>query len=154
MRMGLGLAILIGGLDLASKWWIVEKVMQPPRVIPLTSFFNLVLGHNKGVSFGMLNTDDPMGRWLLAGLASLIVIALLVWLWRADKLWVAAALGLIIGGAVGNVYDRVTIGAVVDFLDFHVAGYHWPAFNVADVGITCGAAGLIWDSFFHRDEET
>ena len=154
MRIGLGLALLVGGLDWASKWWIVEKIMQPPRIIPMTPFFNLVLGHNRGVSFGMFNSGDPMGRWLLAGLAMCIVVALLVWLWRADKPWVAVALGLIIGGAVGNVYDRVTIGAVVDFLDFHVAGYHWPAFNVADMGITGGAVGLIWDSLFLRSDDS
>jgi len=153
MRLGMAVAVLIGGLDLVSKWWIVDKVMQPPRMIPVTSFFNLVLGHNRGVSFGMFNSDNPMGRWLLTGLAVAIVIGLLIWMWRADRAWIAIALGLIVGGAVGNVYDRVTIGAVVDFLDFHAAGYHWPTFNIADIGITFGAIGLIWDSFAHRADE-
>ena len=69
---------------------------------------------------------------------------------RIEKFRLAAALGLIIGGAVGNVIDRILIGAVVDFLDFHIAGFHWPAFNVADMGITCGAAMLIWDAIFDQ----
>ena len=147
-RLGLILSALIAALDQGSKWWILETVMRPPRVIPLTDFFNLVLGLNRGISFGMLDMQSPMGRWILAGLALAITAALLVWMWRANKLLVTGALGLIVGGAVGNVIDRVLLGAVVDFLDFHWAGYHWPAFNVADIAITCGAAALIWDSFF------
>ena len=127
--------------------------MRPPRIIPLTDFFNLVLGLNRGVSFGMLDMQSPMGRWILAGLALTITAALLVWMWRSDKRLVTAALGLIVGGAMGNVIDRVLMGAVVDFLDFHWAGFHWPAFNVADIAITSGAAVLIWDSFFGEHEE-
>ena len=153
-RLGLILSAMIAALDQASKWWILETVMRPPRVIPLTDFFNLVLGLNRGISFGMLDMQSPMGRWILAGLALAITAALLVWMWRANKLLVTGALGLIVGGAVGNVIDRVLLGAVVDFLDFHWAGYHWPAFNVADIAITCGAAALIWDSFFGEHEES
>ena len=128
--------------------------MRPPRIIPLTDFFNLVLGLNRGVSFGMLDMQSPMGRWILAGLALTIIVALLIWMWRTDKRLVTGALGLIVGGAVGNVIDRVLLGGVVDFLDFHWAGYHWPAFNVADIAITCGAAVLIWDSFFGENEDS
>ena len=148
------LALFIVALDQASKWWIVETVMRPPRIIPVTDFFNLVFGLNRGVSFGMLDMQSPMGRWILAGLALAITAALLVWMWRANTLLVTGALGLIVGGAVGNVIDRVLLGAVVDFLDFHWAGYHWPAFNVADTAITFGAAALIWDSFFGEHEES
>ena len=150
VRPGILLALVIAALDQASKWWIVETVMRPPRVIPVTDFFNLVLGLNRGVSFGMLDMQSPMGRWILAGLALAITAALLVWMWRSDKRLVTAALGLIVGGAMGNVIDRVLMGAVVDFLDFHWAGFHWPAFNVADIAITCGATVLIWDSFSRR----
>jgi len=153
VRPGLGLAVLVALLDQASKWWIVEHVMRPPQVIPLAPFFNLVLGHNRGVSFGMFNMHSPMGRWILAALALAICVALVIWMWRAEKILVAAALGLIVGGAVGNVVDRVVVGAVVDFLDFHAAGYHWPAFNVADMAITCGAAVLIWDSIFGEHDD-
>ena len=85
VRLGLILAALIATLDQVSKWWIVDTVMQPPRVIPITDFFNLVLGLNRGVSFGLLNMQSPMGRWILAGLALTIIAALLVWMWRTDK---------------------------------------------------------------------
>lgn len=154
VRIGMTLAILIAALDQASKWWVVETVMLPPRVIPVTDFFNLVLGLNRGISFGMLDMQSPMGRWILSGLAIAITAALLVWMWRADKRLVAGALGLIVGGAMGNVIDRALVGAVIDFLDFHWAGFHWPAFNVADIAITSGAAALIWDSFFGKHEES
>ena len=96
VRLGLILSALIAALDQASKWWIVETVMRPPRIIPLTDFFNLVLGLNRGVSFGMLDMQSPMGRWILAGLALTITAALLVWMWRANKLLVTGALGLIV----------------------------------------------------------
>ena len=147
-RLGLGLAFATMALDQLTKWWIVNFVMNPPSVIEVTPFFNLVLGLNRGVSFGMFSSDSNLSRWLLTALALAIVCALAVWLWRAEKPWLAVALGLIIGGAIGNVIDRAMVGAVVDFLDFHVADYHWPTFNVADMGITCGAAVLIWDSVF------
>ena len=147
-RLGLGLAFATIALDQLTKWWIVNFVMNPPNVIEVTPFFNLVLGLNRGVSFGMFSSDSNLSRWLLTALALAIVCALAVWLWRAEKPWLAVALGLIIGGAIGNVIDRAMVGAVVDFLDFHVADYHWPTFNVADMGITCGAAVLIWDSVF------
>ncbi len=152
-RTGLLIAIAIAGLDQLSKWWIVEVVMQPPRMMPMTPFFNLVLGHNRGVSFGLFGTDESYAPYILSAVAALIVVALLIWLWRDVTRPVAVALGMIIGGAIGNVIDRLRIGAVVDFLDFHAAGYHWPAFNVADVGITVGAGLLILDSFLHREEQ-
>ncbi|MEK9723028.1 MAG: signal peptidase II [Rhodospirillaceae bacterium] len=145
---GGGLAALVLVLDQASKWWIVEHVMRPPRMIEVTGFFNLVLGHNRGVSFGLFHNDADAGRWILSLLALAICAALVVWMWRSREVFVAAALGLIVGGAIGNVVDRMTVGAVVDFLDFHAAGYHWPAFNVADIAITGGAVGLVWDSVF------
>lgn len=151
-RLGLLIAIAIAGLDQLSKWWIVEVVMQPPQMMPLTPFFNLVLGHNRGVSFGLFGADASYAPYILSGIAAAIVVALVIWLWRAERRPVAIALGMIIGGAVGNVVDRLSIGAVVDFLDFHAAGYHWPAFNVADIGITCGAGLLIVDSFFDRKD--
>ena len=150
-RAGLLIAVAIAGLDQLSKWWIVEIVMQPPQLMPLTPFFNLVLGHNRGVSFGLFGTDESYAPYILSGIAAAISVALVIWLWRADRRPVVIALGMIIGGAVGNVIDRLSIGAVVDFLDFHAAGYHWPAFNIADIGITCGAALLIIDSFFDRE---
>ncbi len=143
------------GLDQGTKWWILEIVMQPPRVIPLTSFFNLVLGWNRGVSFGLFNSDSALNLWLLPFVALAIVVALLIWLSRVDGLLLGYAIGMVIGGAIGNVIDRLFRDqrAVADFLDFHFAGYHWPAFNLADTGITVGAAILIIDSLFMKPEK-
>ena len=147
-RFGIGIAVAVLILDQSSKWWIVHHIMSAPQVIKVTSFFNLVLGYNRGVSFGMFGDGADIGRWVLVALALGIIVALGIWLMRAEKPALATALGLIIGGAAGNVIDRARIGAVVDFLDFHAMGYHWPAFNVADTGITVGAAILIFDSVF------
>ncbi len=118
----------------------------------LTAFFNLVMTCNRGVSFGMFNQASDHGPLLLTGLAVVIIIALSVWLWRARTAASILALGMIIGGAAGNVIDRVRFGAVVDFLDFHAAGYHWPAFNIADSAVCVGAAILVLESLFTRGE--
>lgn len=139
-------------LDQASKLWILESVMQPPSVIEVTPFFNIVLAWNRGVSFGMFNQQSEYGPFLLTGLAVAIIIGLTVWLWRATTRASVLALGMIIGGAAGNVADRVQYGAVVDFLDFHVAGYHWPAFNIADSAVCVGAVILVLESLFTRGE--
>ena len=149
------MAALVLGLDQGTKWWILEIVMQPPRVIPLTSFFNLVLGWNRGVSFGLFNSDSALNLWLLPFVALAIVVALLIWLSRVDGLLLGYAIGMVIGGAIGNVVDRLFRDqrAVADFLDLHLAGYHWPAFNLADTGITVGAAILIIDSLFMKPEK-
>ena len=153
MRKGLGIALIVIGFDQASKIWIVEQVMQPPQIVEVTPFFNLVMGWNYGVSFGIFNQHSPWNAWVLSAIAIAIVIVLLFWLRKADKGLVVLALGMIIGGALGNVIDRVRFGAVADFLDFHVAGYHWPAFNVADSGITVGAALLVLDALFAKSEK-
>ena len=149
---GLGLAALVAALDQLSKWIIVAHVMNPPVQIEVTSFFNLVLAHNRGVSFGMFAAGSELGKWILVGLALMISGFLVRWLIQSSSPFSIIALGLILGGAVGNVIDRVLIGAVVDFLDFHAFGTHWPAFNVADTTIFLGAAGLIFESFFSKDE--
>jgi signal peptidase II len=152
-RRGLLIAALVIVLDQASKWWILERIMLPPRVIEVTPFFNLVLTWNRGVSFGLFNTDSPLNAWLLPLVALVILAMLLVWLARADRGILAHGLGLIIGGAIGNLIDRVRFGAVADFLDVHVWGYHWPAFNVADSAITIGVVVLIFDSLFGTEKE-
>jgi len=158
LRKGLALATLVVVLDQLGKWWILERIMLPPRVIEVTSFFNLVLTWNRGVSFGMFNTDSPFNVWVLPLVAVAIVVMLVAWLTRADRQLLAIALGSIIGGAIGNLIDRVRFGAVADFLDVHAFGYHWPAFNVADSAITIGVAVLIFDSVFgtaeHRRKES
>jgi signal peptidase II len=150
MALGIIVAILI--LDQASKYWILGSVMQPPRVIEVTSFFNIVLAWNRGVSFGMFNTDSTYGPMLLTGLAVGIVCVLAVWLWKAQTRVTVISIALVIGGAAGNVIDRLQYGAVVDFLDVHGFGYHWPAFNVADSAICVGASILVLESLFRRGE--
>lgn len=152
-RSGLIAAVAVIALDQATKWWIVTKVMQPPRGIPVTSFFNLVMGWNRGVSFGMFNNHSDFNVWFFSGLSLFIVAVLAVWLYRVKAMLTALAIGLVIGGALGNVVDRLRFGAVADFLDFHVAGYHWPAFNVADASITVGAVVLVLESLFGGEEK-
>ncbi len=148
----LGLMIALAGIivDQASKWWIFLDIMRPPQSIPVTPFFNLVLTWNTGISFGIFNNSGSFNSWFLSLLAIAIVVFLVFWLRKADNRWLAAGLGLIIGGALGNVIDRAVHGAVVDFLDFHLSGYHWPAFNGADSFIFIGAAIIILDSLFSR----
>jgi len=151
-RQGLALASGVLAADQISKWAALDHFNQAPSQIEVTSFFNLVLVWNRGVSFGMFGGAGSWGPWALVGLAVVISIFLSVWMVRADTRTTALGLALIIGGAVGNVIDRVRFGAVVDFLDFHAMGYHWPAFNVADSAITIGAAVLILESLFNKPE--
>ena len=145
--LALTVALLAAVADQASKWVILEHVMNPPRLIEVTPFFNLTLGFNRGVSFGLLSSDEALGRWMLIGLALVIVVGLIIWAWRAGSRIEAASIGGIIGGAIGNVIDRVRQGAVTDFLDFHALGWHWPAFNLADTAIFCSVAALLLHSW-------
>ena len=149
--IGFVIAAVVIAADQATKWWVVEHVMQPPRVIPLTSFFNLVMAWNRGVSFGLFS-EAGFGAWVLTTLALGLCGILGVWLWRSKTLMLGIALGLVIGGALGNVVDRVRFGAVADFLDFYIGAWHWPAFNLADSAITVGAGLLILDSLFQRPD--
>lgn len=135
-------------VDFVTKWLILNVVMIPPRTIEIAPFFNLTLGFNTGVSFGMfreLFLDHPLA---LAGIKMVIVAGLLVWAMRTVRPTETISLGLIAGGAVGNVLDRMRQGAVTDFLDFHIGSFHWPAFNMADTMITIGVALLIAGSFW------
>ena len=122
----------------------------------ITEFFNLTLMHNKGVAFSFLADQSGWQRYFITVVASLIVIWLLYWLiknTRAQKLQ-NIALVLVIGGALGNIWDRVVLGYVVDFVELHYHGYYWPAFNVADSAISIGAVLLIIDAFKNKDEST
>jgi signal peptidase II len=133
--------------DQLSKWWILSVAMRPPRVTPITSFLNFVLVWNKGVTFGLLNRFAHNSMpWILIGVALLILVLLGRWLLRTSSTIVALGLGAIMGGAIGNVIDRVRYGAVVDFLDFYYHNYHWYAFNVADAAIVTGVTVLLLDS--------
>ena len=149
LKLGLPFTLLSFLLDQATKWWILNHVMEPPRVIPVTGFFNLVLGFNTGVSFGLFG-EAP--AWLLMAFILPMVAGLLVWMTRTDSRLTAIALGLVVGGALGNLLDRLRHGAVTDFLDFYVGAYHWPAFNFADVAIVSGVGLLLIESVLAREE--
>jgi signal peptidase II len=154
LRRALLLAALVAVLDQASKGLILAVVMQPPRVIEITGFFNLVLTYNTGVSFGLLSGDLAWKPWLLAALAVAVSVGLFLWLRRRPEPLLAWGVGLVAGGALGNALDRLHRPGVVDFLDLHAAGWHWPAFNLADSGITVGVALLILDGLFGGGQES
>ena len=140
---GLATASLAFALDQATKGWALAGLADPPRVVPVTPFFDLALGRNRGVSFGLLSAEHPAAPWLLSALALAVVAGLVVWAARDRRPWTAPPVGLVAGGALGNVADRLRHGAVTDFLDFHAAGHHWPAFNLADAAIVAGVALLV-----------
>jgi signal peptidase II len=137
------LAILVA--DLATKAW-VSSVFVAGEVLQVTPFFNLVLMHNTGAAFSFLAGAGGWQRWFFIILSSAISIGIVVMLRRGQPAFVSAALALVLGGAIGNLWDRLTLGQVVDFVQLHAAGYYWPAFNVADSAITVGVCLLIWDS--------
>ncbi len=143
--LGPGLFLLVLVLDFLTKRWALAGLADQ-GFVQVTGFFNLVLVWNRGVSFGMFQAGGEHGRWLLVGMAVLVSAVLLVWLRREQRLLPRLAIWLILAGALGNVVDRVRFGAVIDFLDFHAFGYHWPAFNVADSAIVVGAVLLVGDS--------
>jgi signal peptidase II len=137
---GFVVAVCAFGIDQTSKG-IVLATASLQAGIEVFPFFNLVLVHNHGVSFGLLSGFTPW--WALASLSLVVVAILFVWLWQTHSGLLSIGLGLLIGGALANALDRIRHGAVIDFLDFHFAQYHWPAFNLADAAIVCGAGLLI-----------
>jgi signal peptidase II len=150
------MAALIFVVDQISKSWVLLLMnypTEPGRIIEVTSFFNLVLTWNHGVSFGMLQTGHEHMPFILSGFAVLVSVALFVWFLRSAVPLVILATSLVIAGALGNVVDRLTYGAVVDFLDFHAFGYHWYAFNVADAAIVIGVAMLFIDALVNKPEK-
>jgi signal peptidase II len=150
--IALALALVVIALDQLSKWSIVELAMRPPRIVPLLPILNLVLVYNRGISFGMLRGEEAWAPWLLSGLALAVVTWLFIWQHRAANRWISVAVGLIAGGALGNVADRLSQQAVTDFIDFHWAEYHFPAFNLADSAINVGVAILLAEALFSRRE--
>ena len=154
LRLGLIIAVAAVLLDQLTKAVMLDLLPDLGTGITITSFFNLVHVRNSGVSFGLLQSDPTIGPWLLSGFAFVVSAVLAVWLARADTRLLACALGLTIGGAVGNIIDRLRFGAVFDFLDFHAFGWHWPAFNVADSAISIGVAGLLLTSLLGTRQGT
>lgn len=166
--VGFSIALDVLILDQLSKWLVLEYVIRkeiqpnanpvglidwlrdapprfPPASIEVLPFFNLSMVWNEGVSFGMFHGS---GVWILVVLALAITVLFSVWLTRAQGWLQAVSLALVIGGAIGNVLDRLRFGAVADFFDFHVMGWHYPAFNIADCGIVVGIALLVIDGIF------
>ncbi len=148
MLIGLSIAFAVIVLDQLSKYWILEHVLETYRNIEITPFFNIVNAWNTGVSFSMFSDSGAIGVIVLSTIAISVVVGLLWWLKKEQSRMLQIALGLIIGGALGNVIDRIRIGAVFDFLDFHLLGHHWPAFNLADSAICVGAIIILIDGLF------
>ena len=160
MRIASPRLVLLGGLiaglviliDQVSKWWLLTGLMAQPQVIELTSFFNIVSAWNRGVSFSLFHNEAASGPFILSAVAIAISVGLMIWLTRISHSLAATGIGLVIGGALGNVIDRLRFGAVFDFLDVYWGSYHWPAFNLADSAITIGVVLLLWDGLFHGAE--
>ncbi len=167
LALGLAVAALAALLDQASKLWVLHYFGEAGcanHLVPVTSFFDFVLTCNRGISFGFFNQPGQpgLGFLIFAVFATAVVVALAVWLYRVRSAFLAVAIGLIIGGAIGNVVDRLRLGGVVDFLNFHLpnaacrSGFAgvldgcWPAFNVADSAICLGVAAMLLDGLLSR----
>lgn len=151
MAQGIVAALLVLAADQASKYWIVNGLDLPGLgTVAVLPFFSLTFVRNTGVTFGLLGGLGAAGAWVLAIVALAVVVGLFLWLRRAENRIVATALGMIAGGAVGNVMDRLRFGWVVDFLDAHAFGYRWYVFNVADAAIVCGVAVLLLDGLARK----
>ncbi len=161
LRFGLSLAALVFVLDQASKWFVLERLhFSPPgcleanvgcRFFELSAVFDLQMLWNRGISFGFLRADGDFGRWALVLLQLAIAGVFATWLRSAERRLTVVSLGLVIGGALGNVIDRIRFGAVADFFDFSGLWFPW-VFNVADAAITVGAVLLAVDMVFFAEE--
>jgi signal peptidase II len=156
LRMfGLALALAVFVADQIVKWWIIERVALRERgSVDVLPFLNLTWVENRGVSMGMLTADSDAGRWLLVVLTALISAAVAAWLWRERNRLDVAALGLVLGGALGNIVDRMRFGYVVDFLHFFWRDWHFYVFNVADAAITVGVILLLLRALLRGDGQT
>jgi signal peptidase II len=155
LALGLAVAALAALLDQASKLWVLHYFGEAGcanHLVPVTSFFDFVLTCNRGISFGFFNQPGQpgLGFLIFAVFATVVVVALAVWLYRVRSAFLAVAIGLIIGGAIGNVIDRLRLGGVVDFLYFHAGAWYWPAFNFADSAICLGVAAMLLDGLLSR----
>jgi signal peptidase II len=143
------MSVVIVVFDLWTKA-LASESLTLYRPVEVTSWLNMTLAHNYGAAFSFLSDAGGWQRWLFTGLASVVTVILIIWLFRlqAREKLTAAALGLVIGGAVGNLVDRINHGYVVDFIDVYYREWHWPAFNLADSTITCGVVLLLVDGLF------
>ena len=147
VKRGIYLAVVVALADQLSKWWVLGNVPAPPNSMAVAPFLNFVLVHNSGVTFGLLNRSSHIYMpYILTGVAAIILFFLARWLVRTTSLAVALGLGAVMGGAVGNLVDRVRYGWVVDFIDVYYRDMHWYTFNVADAAIVTGVSLLLLDS--------
>lgn len=152
--MFFGIAAIVFALwaDQLSKYLLAANLSNGEN-IAYCDYFSLVRVWNTGVSFSMFNNHGDLGRIVLCVLSLVVCAFLLYWMLKEKNMLKIISLGLIVGGALGNVIDRVRFGAVLDFLDFHIAGYHWPAFNLADTFICMGAFVLIVMEFWKKNKK-
>ena len=174
---GLALMLWVAFTDQYLKWIIIETVLRidgeylpfvewfftPDRLeyfiderevfntIKLTSFLDLVMIWNQGISFGLFDTNEPIFSYMFASISMIVAFFMLVWLALTCYFWLSIAIGLVAGGAIGNSIDRIRFGAVADFIDLHYKGFHWPAFNFADICITAGATIMVYMILFMKD---
>ena len=144
--------LLLSAVVIALDWWtkgLATESLTLYRPVEITSWLNMTLAYNYGAAFSFLSDAGGWQRWLFTGLASVVTLVLIVWLLRtpAEEQVTAAALSLIIGGAIGNLIDRISLGYVVDFIDVYYESWHWPAFNLADSAITGGVILLLTNGF-------
>ena len=153
-RLGGALALLILVLDRLTKIWVLEGIgLAPGESIRVLPVFSLTFVWNQGISLGLFQQGTEAGRWFLVVLTGAISVFLLVWLARVRERLAAIAIGLVLGGAVGNIWDRIVFGAVADFLHFHVGALSFYIFNIADAAITIGVVLLLLDSLRRRPGE-
>ena len=153
LALGLGLAGIVILLDQATKAWMMGLLLEPPRALGLTGFFTLVPVWNRGVSFGILSTQGGSTAWLLGGVALVVAAVLVGWLSRVERALLALSLGLVIGGALGNLLDRLIYTRVADFFHFYVRGFDWYVFNIADCAIALGVGALLYDAMLRPEPE-
>jgi signal peptidase II len=147
-RFGLAIAAAILIADQATKFIVLHRLgLVPGEALVLTPFLDLVLTFNRGISYGLWPQSSEFGRNLLIVLSVAAACFFALWLARTSSCLVAAALGLLIGGAIGNAIDRALYGAVVDFISLHALGWRWYVFNLADSAIVAGVLGLLYDGF-------
>jgi signal peptidase II len=154
-RLGLALALLTLGLDQASKLYMLFVFDLPVREpVHLGPFLSLIVVWNRGISYGLFQQDSDLGRWVLIAVSLAAALGLAIWIRRTHGRLLAASLGLIVGGAVGNAIDRIAYRAVFDFIHLHAGSFSWYVFNVADAAIVAGVAGLLYDSFVLEKRRT
>jgi signal peptidase II len=154
-RVAYGLAAAVFVIDQLVKWWIIEALgLRQLESVPVLPFFSLTWVENRGVSMGLLTADTETGRWLLVGLTAAIAAFVAFWI-RRERHWPESlALGLVLGGALGNIVDRVRFGYVVDFVHLHIGAWSFYVFNVADAAITLGVAVLLLSTLRGRSATT